>query len=370
MKNYFGYLRSLNNLGTLLSQKEICELCRQQSMHQLNFKIPTAGGQLFWETINLKNWKIQKNLLTGHIRILSKNNIRLSYGSEEQVLAPFLRKINENLKQSSVKDKNWGIVFSGGGAKGAFQIGVWKYLNENGISQKITGVSGSSVGALNCLLFANGSYEKAEKIWLAMKQKDMTTPSHKFLSNKAIFLLEKIENLMKTEIDWAKIKSTDKILYSTLSSVTLPHVPKTKILNISNIVTNPEYFCWSNCSADEIQKIILASAAIPLFYQPRSITNRLYIDGGWSDNIPANPLIKAGFSNIIVVHLDRESRKEHEIWKKSISGIESNKTKFYHIYPPKDFDDSILAIAKINPILTKSRMEAGYKAASKFINLS
>ena len=120
----------------------------------------------------------------------------------------------------------------------------------------------------------------------------------------------------------------------------------------------------------KIQKIILASAAIPLFYQPRSITNRLYIDGGWSDNIPAKPLIEAGFSNIIVVHLDRESRKEHEIWKKSISGIESNKTKFYHIYPPKDFDDSILAIAKINPILTKSRMEAGYKAASKFINLS
>ena len=40
-----------------------------------------------------------------------------------------------------------GLVFSGGGGKGAYQIGVWKALREYGIEADC--VAGTSVGALN-----------------------------------------------------------------------------------------------------------------------------------------------------------------------------------------------------------------------------
>ena len=46
-----------------------------------------------------------------------------------------------------------GLVFSGGGGKGGYQIGVWKYLHEIGLDQYVTAVSGTSVGALNAMLF-------------------------------------------------------------------------------------------------------------------------------------------------------------------------------------------------------------------------
>lgn len=73
-----------------------------------------------------------------------------------------------------MRDFRYGIVFSGGGGKGAYQIGVWKYLHELGIDQKIHGVSGASVGALNSLLFLQGDYQKAEELWADIRQDDFT----------------------------------------------------------------------------------------------------------------------------------------------------------------------------------------------------
>ena len=59
--------------------------------------------------------------------------------------------------------KEYGIVFDGGGARGAYQIGAWKALREAGV--KVCAVAGTSVGALNGALLCMGDVEKAEKIW-------------------------------------------------------------------------------------------------------------------------------------------------------------------------------------------------------------
>ncbi|MBG0765486.1 MAG: patatin-like phospholipase family protein, partial [Tissierellales bacterium] len=56
-----------------------------------------------------------------------------------------------------------GIAFEGGGAKGAYQIGVWKYIQEKNI--KIDGVVGTSVGAINSAAFAMGDIDFALKMW-------------------------------------------------------------------------------------------------------------------------------------------------------------------------------------------------------------
>ena len=66
-----------------------------------------------------------------------------------------------------------GLVFSGGGGKGAYQIGVWKALEEFGLTDKVEVVAGTSVGALNALLFAQRNYELAEHVWLHIRQEDI-----------------------------------------------------------------------------------------------------------------------------------------------------------------------------------------------------
>ena len=34
--------------------------------------------------------------------------------------------------------KKWGLVLGGGGGRGAYHIGVWKYLKESGIYDKVS----------------------------------------------------------------------------------------------------------------------------------------------------------------------------------------------------------------------------------------
>ena len=56
--------------------------------------------------------------------------------------------------------KTYAIALEGGGAKGAYEIGAWKALEEAGI--KYNAVSGTSVGALNGALMAMRDLPRAE----------------------------------------------------------------------------------------------------------------------------------------------------------------------------------------------------------------
>src|SRR5262245_17993672 len=63
-----------------------------------------------------------------------------------------------------LEGKRIGLVLCGGGAKGAYQVGVWKALREKGVT-KFEIIAGTSVGALNAALVANGDIKRAEHVW-------------------------------------------------------------------------------------------------------------------------------------------------------------------------------------------------------------
>ena len=57
-----------------------------------------------------------------------------------------------------------GLVIAGGGFKGAYHVGVWKALREAGV-YRFDCVAGTSAGALNAILIANGDLDQAERLW-------------------------------------------------------------------------------------------------------------------------------------------------------------------------------------------------------------
>lgn len=61
--------------------------------------------------------------------------------------------------------ENIGLVLSGGGAKGAYEVGVWKALQEYGLDLDVKLISGASVGALNAGLFACTTSDEAKTLW-------------------------------------------------------------------------------------------------------------------------------------------------------------------------------------------------------------
>ena len=54
-------------------------LIRKLSLPNVNF--PTMGGEVFWDDVaNVKGWRLQRNKLTQHTRILDPDNIRRAWG--------------------------------------------------------------------------------------------------------------------------------------------------------------------------------------------------------------------------------------------------------------------------------------------------
>lgn len=54
-----------------------------------NIPTETLGGKFFWKTIETyRGWKVQKNIVTGHYRILDEYNVRQAWSLKKK---PILR---------------------------------------------------------------------------------------------------------------------------------------------------------------------------------------------------------------------------------------------------------------------------------------
>jgi predicted acylesterase/phospholipase RssA len=90
-----------------------------------------------------------------------------------------------------------GLVLSGGGARGAFQVGVWKVLREEGMGANPSVISGTSSGAVNAALIAAGrTPDEMLEFWLGLGERPP------FVANEAFFrsLLNAVFDLLLREL--------------------------------------------------------------------------------------------------------------------------------------------------------------------------
>ena len=51
-----------------------------------NIEFPTMGGEVFWDTLASEGgYKLQRNVFTGHCRILDSEDIRIAWGAERSL---------------------------------------------------------------------------------------------------------------------------------------------------------------------------------------------------------------------------------------------------------------------------------------------
>ncbi|MGF7060390.1 patatin-like phospholipase family protein [Brassicibacter mesophilus] len=225
-----------------------------------------------------------------------------------------------------------GLVLAGGGGKGAYQIGVWKALKEFGIDKNISTVSGTSVGAMNMLLFAQGNYEIAEDVWINISSDDILNidaerivnhlpnrfKSRKivdFFKSHGLFSREGLINIMDRYINFDSIYDLD--MFATCSDVTDYPPGIREISAFTNCVVGKKfgketYFKLNNYSTDMIKKILLASSALPFIFDTEEIEGKIYYDGGLCDNVPIKPVYDVGCKVIFVIHLNRTRVIDHD----------------------------------------------------------
>ena len=203
-------------------------------------------------------------------------------------------------------EKEYGIVLEGGGARGAYQIGVWKALREAGM--KIKGVAGTSVGALNGALICMDDLGKAEEIWGNM------TYSTVFNVDDSM-----IGKLKKFGVRSMKVTDAAAEFRRLFSDRGLDIAPLKKLLEETvdeeRIRRSPRDFCAASFSVTDrkeedfdvkaappgtIKDIMMASAYFPGFKQEK-LGGKTYLDGGSVNNVPVDLLADRGYKDIIVI---------------------------------------------------------------------
>lgn len=192
------------------------------------------------------------------------------------------------------------LVLSGGGAKGSYQIGVWKALRKLNIKPKI--VTGTSVGAINGAIITQNSYYKAKKIWKKLNPEMIFGKNYKNCQNKLELYKNYRDNFFKH--GGMDVKSLEKLIEKNLNK---RKFYKSKInyglvtLNISNM--KPLKLEKKNISKDKLKDYIIASATCYQAFKVKKIDGNNYIDGGFVDYLPINLAIDMGADEIIAVDL-------------------------------------------------------------------
>ncbi len=193
----------------------------------------------------------------------------------------------------------YGIVLAGGGARGAYEIGALRAIKEQGI--KIGAICGTSIGAVNAALFAQGDFEKCEKIWREVTTADvvdMTAFSNdKLMSvkNIAAFLEEMRRNkgisLSPFEKMLEKTVSEEKLLLSPIDFGLVTYsLSDNKIIEIFK----------ADIPKGKMVDYLMASCALP-GVKARVIDDKTFVDGGFGDNKPVSMLVDRGYRDIISI---------------------------------------------------------------------
>ncbi|HEY5469121.1 MAG TPA: patatin-like phospholipase family protein [Bacteroidales bacterium] len=159
-----------------------------------------------------------------------------------------------------------GLVLSGGGARGFAHLGVMQALNDAGIFPDV--ISGTSAGALAGVLYADGNTPKEiHKIMNSGSRLDFMRPT---LPREGLLQIGGVTKILKTYLHAKTFEELKIPLYVTATD-----------LNNGKAV----YF-----SKGELVNPIIASASIPVLFQPVIINGICYVDGGVLDNLPLRPI--------------------------------------------------------------------------------
>ena len=200
--------------------------------------------------------------------------------------------------------REYALVLQGGGTKGAYQVGIWKALNDLGI--KINAITGASIGAINGALFLQDDIDMIMNVYKNIEVSDIVEIDQKIDPNKDLFDIANIRNLFKELIDKKRLENTP-IKRTIEKYIDIDKIYKSPIdfgiISFDLATKKSVELFKEDIKKEEMVDYILASSCFPIF-KSQKIGDKKLLDGGIYDNTPINMLIDKGYKNIIVANID------------------------------------------------------------------
>ena len=215
--------------------------------------------------------------------------------------------------------KTYAIALEGGGAKGAYESGVWKALDEIGL--KYNAVSGTSVGALNGALMAMRDLPRAIEVWSNIRMSQVMDLGNMDDEDVKKIMEGELEfgdwqNLLSQAVDVIRNRGLDvSPLRAWVHEVVDPERIRNSdvqlfISTVSLTDRKALELHVNELPADQICDMLLASAYHPSF-RLEKLGGKYYADGGFVDAIPIHALVEAGYRDIIAVRLPSLGVERH-----------------------------------------------------------
>lgn len=208
------------------------------------------------------------------------------------------------------EQEKFGLVFAGGNGNLAFQIGAWQAIVEAGLHGCVTATAGTSLGALNALLFALDALELAERIWLERVPVHIQNPSRQKLEE--IYSLLQMSGLHALSLDLF----LDRMQHGVLSIASMEQVVYGMDFTRVGLVQNcflaltrlPE---GEEATVDVLdypakmrRAMLFTAMSLPLLSTAmRFPDGRVYWDGVLTQLLPINAIYEeAGLRRIVILH--------------------------------------------------------------------
>lgn len=242
------------------------------------------------------------------------------------------------LKQVTVQRS--GIVFSGGGARGAYQAGVARGLFEVMSDAKDLSafriLTGVSAGAINSSFLAAHASDldlatrKLCDMWRKVEAEQVFRTDYGGLFKNAASLARGVtlgglsqslrpktasllntaplRELLERAIDFTQINKN--VESGTIDALTISATDYATSLGVTFVDGRSEIPMWSRATrvsrrAEITVDHVMASSAIPLFFPPVRVGNRYFGDGCLRNTAPLSPAIHAGANHLFVVGVRR-----------------------------------------------------------------
>lgn len=241
---------------------------------------------------------------------------------------------------------NTALVLSGGGARGAYEAGVLKYVREElpprvRANVRFNIICGTSVGAINSCYFAalnhvpDAQGDALVQMWKSLRIDGIYQIGWRELVNLPKFLfgsrgrgeLDEIigpsrlgglfntspmEKLVRREIRWQNIQSNIQSGDLNALAVTATHI-STGTTHVFLQRSSQEKLIWSTDSQTYPFEVeigpshALASAAIPWIFPAVEIEGEVYCDGGLKLNTPISPALRLGADRLFLIGLKADN---------------------------------------------------------------
>lgn len=190
------------------------------------------------------------------------------------------------------------FVLGGGGARGALQVGAVRALVEVGLQPEL--LAGTSIGAVNAAYLAMRGFnaealDGLEEAWRDAAAMDLLPDNYLWLTIRSLF--------NRPGLDIQRQIRAFLIEHGLARELRFGDLDGPRLILVSADLWAGRAVLHGIDPNESVLEAVLASAAIPPWVRPLDEGERLLMDGGAVSNLPIEPALSQGATEVVALDL-------------------------------------------------------------------